>query len=424
VKRASYTEPITVEQVLYGEGDEVESVGLPADVLNGWNGLADFFTLTVSKNGETVVDKTMSFCPGGYLRERVSDNGPAKTTYPETCFGNPFTKGIVWGIDTDWAVSTYNYYETGLDIGRGRYTLEMAIAPEYVDMFDVDPAKASATVSLRVKRYEDGCYEKCHAGRGATARPDRAGVVPVIETPDPATLPDLISLPAWGINVNNGKKRSWLTFGATVWNGGSSDLVVEGFRRSDENLMDGWQYFYDGDEPVGKAQVGNLAFDDREGHEHWHFLQFAEYTLLDSTQLEIVKSKKEAFCLAPTDAIDMLVPNARWNPGEIGIGTACGTPNSIWVREILANGWGDTYFQGIPGQSFNITNLSNGTYYIGVRANPLALLHEQTDANNFEVREITLSGKAGNRKVAVPPWNGIDTEGQLGEGIGGGGFGG
>ena len=122
------------------------------------------------------------------------------------------------------------------------------------------------------------------------------------------------------------------------------------------------------------------------------------------------RSRKEAFCLAPTDAIDMTLPGARWNPGSIGLATACGGPNSAWTREILPLGWGDTYFQGLPGQSFWITNLPNGTYFIKTEANPGKMLYETTASNNVELREITIRGRAGARRVTVPPWNGIDTE--------------
>jgi hypothetical protein len=216
--------------------------------------------------------------------------------------------------------------------------------------------------------------------------------------------------------VENRRYRSTVSFGATVWNGGAAPLVVEGFRRTGEPIMDGFQYFYDGDDVVGKASAGELEFDERDGHDHWHFKQFAAYSLLDALGNEVRVSRKESFCLAPTDAIDMTLPEADWNPGVIGLSSACGGPNSIWTREILPLGWGDTYFQGLPGQSFYITNLPNGHYFIKIEANPGGLLYEQTATNNVELREIILRGKPGARRVEVPAWNGIDTENTLGKG--------
>ena len=195
-------------------------------------------------------------------------------------------------------------------------------------------------------------------------------------------------------------------------------MVVEGFRRPGEAIMDGWEYFYANGEPVGRAPAGDLMYDARPGHQHWHFEQFARYSLLAADQTQIVRSEKTGFCLAPTDAIDMTAPGAEWNPYAIGLATACGSRSSIWTREVLPTGWGDTYFQGLPGQSFDITDLPNGTYFISVQANPDGLLIEGSTANNTELREIKLRGKPGHRRVIVPLWHGIDTEGNGGGGGG------
>jgi len=116
--------------------------------------------------------------------------------------------------------------------------------------------------------------------------------------------------------------------------------------------MDAWQTFYRGDKPVARAPVGTLEYDADPGHEHWHFTQFAAYRLLGSDKHEVVRSQKEGFCLAPTDAIDLTVAGAVWNPGTIGLSSACGDASAIWIRETLPTGWGDTYFQSLPGQSF------------------------------------------------------------------------
>jgi hypothetical protein len=196
-------------------------------------------------------------------------------------------------------------------------------------------------------------------------------------------------------------------------------MDVEGFRRPGQAVMDAWQYFYSNGVPVGRAPTGNLTYDARPNHQHWHFEQFARYSLLGADQTQVVRSEKTGFCLAPTDAIDLTAAAADWNPYSVGLGTACGSEGSIWIREVLPTGWGDTYFQGLPGQSFDVTNLPNGTYYISVQANPDGLLIEANTTNNTEIRQVILGGKPGHRTVTVPPWHGIDTE--SGNGYGGGG---
>ena len=417
-QRPDYAQPPVLTQVLRGELGESEVVELDQALMAGWDGLAGFFDVTFTDaTGATAVTKSLDFCPGGFVRERVEDSGPAEPSYPSGCFANPFTRGAIWGIDRSWAVGLDGYDAPSVKVPDGTYDVTVAIDPVFVDAFSIDPAAATVQMKVEVKRADrSGCPPFCGGG-GVGPKPPilhhRRLEVPTIEPPASATLPDLVALPSWGIRVENGRTRSRLTFGATVWTAGSSDMVVEGFRRKDEAVMDAFQYFYENGDVVGKARVGDLEFDDRRGHDHWHFKQFAGYSLLDSDGVEILKSKKEAFCLAPTDAIDLTLPGANLNP-TVGLSTACGSQTSIWTREILPLGWGDTYFQGLPGQSFNVTDLPNGKYFIRVEANPGGLLHEQTATNNVELREITLKGKAGRRRVEVPPWNGIDSEEEMG----------
>ena len=408
-QRADYTQPPTLTQVLHGPAGELERVALDPAMLSGWNGLAGFFDVTFTDgSGAVAASASVDFCPGGYTRERVDDSGPDRPSYPSGCFANPFTKGVIWGIDRGWAVGLDGYEAPSIQVPNGDYTVRIAIADRYVDAFSIAPQAAAVELEATVKgRVRRGCRRGCQLPEPVILH--RRLAVPTIEPPDPATLPDLLALPSWGIHLENGRRQTRLTFGATVWTAGGSDLVVEGFRRGGEATMDASQYFYENGDVVGKAAAGELEYDERDGHHHWHFRQFAAYSLLDAEREEVRVSRKEAFCLAPTDAIDLTLPGASLNP-TVGLSTACGSESSIWTREILPLGWGDTYFQGLPGQSFNVTDLPNGTYYIRVEANPGGLLHEQTTANNVELREIVLKGRPENRRVVVPPWNGIDSE--------------
>ena len=408
--RSSYGEPVALTQVLRAADGSTSEVELPPELLDGWNGLAGFVEVQATERGGAPIGSFVStFCPGSYGRERVSDDGPDQPSYPEGCYGNPFTKGVVWGIDQGWAVTAVPYGGAALDLPDGTYRVTVAIAERYAELFGVAPEDASVTVEVTVETVDGGCRRYCHAPHNRAARRTPSSA-PTTTSPDPVILPDLIALPAWQITTEHRRRGDFLSFGSTVWVGGASSLVVEGYRRHNSDVMDAFQYFYDDGEVVGRAPVGVLEYDARRGHDHWHFLQFARYALLDAATAEVVRSKKEAFCLAPTDPIDMTLPGAIWNPGTIGIGTACGGKGSLWVREVLPLGWGDTYFQSLPGQSFNITSLPNGTYYILVEANPGGLLYEQSDANNVELREVILKGRPGRRRVIVPPWNGIDTE--------------
>ncbi|MFD5713264.1 lysyl oxidase family protein [Streptomyces pharetrae] len=231
----------------------------------------------------------------------------------------------------------------------------------------------------------------------------RAGV------PANVPKPDLRSLPAWDIAITDGEDgdvpgKDYLAFSANVWNAGPAPLVVDGFRSPGKDLMDAYQYFYDANgKQVGYAPTGTMEWDPRIGHEHWHFTDFASYRLLSADQTKEVRSGKEAFCLANTDAIDYTVKNANWHPYNTDLSTACGQQNSISVREVLDVGSGDTYTQYRPGQSFDITDLPNGTYHIQVIANPEKRLKETNLDNNVALRKVVLGGTPGARTVTVPP---------------------
>jgi hypothetical protein len=173
--------------------------------------------------------------------------------------------------------------------------------------------------------------------------------------------------------------------------------------------MSAYQYFQDADgNVVGRAPVGRLEYDDRHGHHHWHFRQFAAYSLLDAAQTRVVRSHKQSFCIAPTDAIDLTLPGADWQAFDGGLHSACGDATSIWVRETLEVGWGDTYFQSVAGQSFDVTDLPNGRYYVRVAVNPAGKLYDGSTANDSKLRRIHLGGRAGHRTLRVFPWHGID----------------
>ncbi|QNP64099.1 lysyl oxidase family protein [Streptomyces genisteinicus] len=225
--------------------------------------------------------------------------------------------------------------------------------------------------------------------------------------------PDLRSLPAYGITIGDGGEevpgKDYLAFSANVWNAGPAQLVVDGFRTPGKELMDAYQYFYDADgKQVGYTPTGTMEWDPRPGHEHWHFTDFASYRLLKADKKEAVRSGKEAFCLANTDAVDYTVKNANWHPENTDLSTACGQENSISVREVLDVGSGDTYTQDLPGQSFDITDLPNGTYWIQVLANPEKRLKETDLGNNSALRKVVLGGTKGARTVTVAPVGLVD----------------
>ncbi|HWL91886.1 MAG TPA: hypothetical protein VNP90_11040 [Actinomycetota bacterium] len=406
VRRETYDDPIRVWQAFHDPGP-VSLEELPANILEGWSGLDRFLRIELFHQGTLIRRRVPDACLAGWQSERVDDTGPFDPVYPRGCGSNPLSLGAVWGIDRGWAVAPLLTGAT-VRVPNGRYIARVSISPRYQTLFGIAPEDAKVRIAIRI-RTGSGC-DFCGGPRAPAGTSERRRLTPagITSAPDPSTLPDLVALPAYGIGIAHHRDRDFLQFGADVWDRGPASLVVEGFRAPDEDRMDAYQYFLDDGAVVGRAPVGSFHFDHRDGHEHWHFLQFARYRLLDSAQAAI-RSRKQAFCLAPTDAIDLTVDGAIWRPDHLGF-SQCGSATSIWIREILPAGWGDTYFQGVPGQSFNITTLPNGSYWIEVRANPSGALFDADPSNDVELREVILGGVPGRRTVSVPPWHGIDTE--------------
>jgi hypothetical protein len=245
----------------------------------------------------------------------------------------------------------------------------------------------------------------------ATPLPSASADVPLLARAPSTALPDLVPLPSFGISTSHVRKthQDFLNFGATVWVGGTSPLDVEGFRKPGSTTMAAYQYYWHDGHVVGRTRAGTMGFDNKKGHHHWHFEQFARYVLLNASKKAAVRSEKVGFCIAATDPVNLALPGAIWN-AAIGLSGQCGDPTANWVSEMMPVGWGDTYDNSRAGQGFNITHLPNGTYYIEIIVNPQRLLHEVTSANDITLRKVMISGSAGHRKVRVPAWHGIDPE--------------
>jgi hypothetical protein len=409
VGRASYTDPVAITQVVSQPGQPSQTRPLPASVLDGWNGLKNFISLTVkNKAGRVVATTRLTLCPDSFDPERATPDSPSTSPFPQQCgAADPFQIGTVWGIQQGWGVDAAQTGRT-YRLALGTYRVTESITPAYTRLFGIPPGDATATVVMNVVKGSACCVAgRAHRRPTALAKlPD----VPAMANPPESALPDLVPLPAWGIRTAHVAGRDLLNFSATVWVGGNGQLDVQGFRVKSSPVMSAYQYFWENGQVIGRARAGTMGFDSQPGHNHWHFEQFAAYKLLGPNGKLVLRSQKTGFCIAPTDPVDLLLPNATWQPSFVGFSGQCGSPSALWVRETMPVGWGDTYVQSIAGQAFDITKMPNGTYYIQVTANPGHLLHETTTSNDVTVRKVIISGARGHRHVRVPAWNGIDPE--------------
>ena len=426
VSRAGYRSPETAEQVIRTPGGTLTRP-VPSALLDGWSGLRHFLYVTIrTTKGQFITGRGLPFCPDSYELAKATVASANTSPYPQQCAGgDPFALGEVWGLSRGWAADAYGYQGYRLLAGN-TYRFTETIGARYAGLFGISPRDATVTVKVKVVPGSQ-CKQQCQFGRTA-ALPAQftRGQHPARSSPQTGTSrsrlpaariltqaprnaePDLIPTPAWQISVSNTKaKESYVDFASTVWIGGNAPLDVEGFRVPGTGRMTAYQYFYRNGKAIGRMRAGTMGF---ARYNAWHFQQFAQYLLLNSRKHVVVRSRKVGFCIAPTDSVDMLLRHATWQPSYTGIFGNCGNPSALWVQEQLPLGWGDTYVQTVPYQSFEVTDLPDGTYYIEIVANPEHLLHETSTTNDVSLRKIIISGKAGHRRVRVPAWNGIDPE--------------
>jgi hypothetical protein len=382
------------------------------------DGLPGFFRLTLTDaTGRTLLTSTSPFCPGGwYGQSRVDASGPDRPTFPYYC-GSQLTKGAVWGIDRGWA-SPVSLGLDGSAVPDGDYTLKAAVDSSYVKQLGIDGRASSVTFAVTVTTDPGGCPPdlpcKVAAQRTASSRPTTEGPAAGPRTVrrsendgDHGTdggggLPNLAALPAHNLAIENAiAGRDYLDFGATIWNAGPGPFVVEGFRQGSSTIMPATQFIYENGAPSRSATVGQFEFDRRPGHDHWHFEDVAQYDLLDANGSRVLLSGKQSFCLAPTDPIDLTLPGAEFQPDRAGLWSACSGEDSIWLREVMPAGWGDTYYQGVAGQSFDITDVPNGRYQLRVTTDPFHKILETSYADNTSLLTVDLAGTAGNRTVST-----------------------
>jgi Lysyl oxidase len=210
--------------------------------------------------------------------------------------------------------------------------------------------------------------------------------------------PDLKTTPPSELRLEtvvmpDGAVRNLLRFSNTVWNAGQGPIELRGSLTSNGTVT---QNVYDDSGAVASFAVGqNFTF--HEGHNHWHFDDFAEYQLWTKSaydawvasgrsigQAQRVGSKS-TFCLMDTKIVQSLP----------------GTPGSAVYRQCglelqgISVGWGDTYRYYLADQWIDLgaSTLADGTYVLRSVADPKNRLFESANRAD-ESRESLVANEA------------------------------
>ncbi|WP_437591570.1 lysyl oxidase family protein [Sorangium sp. So ce1000] len=118
-------------------------------------------------------------------------------------------------------------------------------------------------------------------------------------------------------------------------------------------------------------EFNSPLFEYAQCHQHFHFLDFTDYRLVDADGEVVSQGHKQAFCLTDMDPLDPASPAPRGYPTSGGMGC-----------NFLSAGWADTYEVGTPCQWVDVTDVPEGDYTLRVTVNPIGVIDERSVENN------------------------------------------
>lgn len=112
-------------------------------------------------------------------------------------------------------------------------------------------------------------------------------------------------------------------------------------------------------------------------HGHYHFNGFATYGLLDKDGNEVVKGRKQAYCMEDTEQF------------HVGPNVACEKVHDC-SNQGVQPGWSDLYGNALDCQWLDITDVPAGEYKIKVSLNPNRAFEEASLDNNIAIVDVTI----------------------------------
>jgi hypothetical protein len=193
-------------------------------------------------------------------------------------------------------------------------------------------------------------------------------------------LPDLVSLPAQDLTIEEKNEKIFLRFSTTYYNMGRGPLELRadeetaGIKEDIERNV--FQRIYEIDGEYRDKHAG--AFLWHEEHLHYHFGGFITYTLegvqtKESFDFDQITTKS-TFCVRDVSQVDLEL-KFRANEARYLI---CGKE-----MQGISVGWGDTYFYTYVDQALDITHIPSGVYRLIFHVNPDNRFEEINTENNM-----------------------------------------
>jgi len=196
--------------------------------------------------------------------------------------------------------------------------------------------------------------------------PDLVSVAPVPKPVDTVTFADTEMLV--------------VTFDGLIRNLGPGPLDIYGNPNSELAADAPQQRVWDGTSWVA-AERPPIRFESADGHNHFHFLQIARYSLWDeSMTTEIAPSNKVGFCLI--DSIQDDPAALRGYFSDDGNYCRQGSPEASVLRMGISAGFSDLYTSDVALQWVDLSDVVPGPYRVAAEVDPFELVQEADESNN------------------------------------------
>ncbi len=196
-------------------------------------------------------------------------------------------------------------------------------------------------------------------------------------------LPNLSPYPASSIRLEIVGANTLLRFSTTGWNDGAGALELRaGEVDRDNGRQNVYQRVFTSNGNFADYLAGAFAW--HELHSHFHFEDYANYTLqpVNAPGGSERVGHKTTFCVMDTTRVNTKLPGA---PKQAHYNT-CGSQ-----IQGMSVGWGDTYGYYLAGQEIDITDLPNGDYRLKIELDPKGKIFEINEADNISTIDIRLA---------------------------------
>jgi hypothetical protein len=212
-----------------------------------------------------------------------------------------------------------------------------------------------------------------------------------------ALLPNLTALPAFDISAGLGADgQPELRFAFRSWNSGLGPLELYAGEIA-QGRQSVYQRVYNDDDTYSDTLAGN--FEWHQGHNHFHFDDYAFYELPGGKGNAQRSSAKTSFCLMDTAAQDLSLPGAPSAP----VYTSCGN-----FFQGMSVGFGDTYGSHLSGQEISLKKVKDNDYRLITTVDPQDRLLETDETDNESCVLLRIVASTSTPTVEILDANGCD----------------